>query len=128
MSANKPLTQPPTQQNPADMFTKNKFIDKMLKIIPENPVYQSQYIYYLTIIVFFGLAGFAVATWIGVVTMFTWTALFRGVFMSAISLLSLYGLKQSRASFHTIRAMYGKTQKQELKVESLDEMIAEFAK
>ena len=49
--------------------------------------------------------------------------------MSAISMLSLYGLKQTRASFHMIKNMANQPKKQmeEMKIESMEEMLKEFA-
>ena len=91
--------------NPADALTQNKFVDKLLKIVPENPLAQTSYLYYLSTIVFFGLFGFSIATWVQLFNHFDWTTLFRGVFMTAISLLSLFGVKQTRATYIMVRQM-----------------------
>lgn len=113
--------------NPSDVFTKNKFIDKLLSIIPEDPLTQTQYLYYLTVIVFFGLIGFAVATWYEVFVHFSFTTFFRGIFMTAIAFLSLFGVKQTRQAYTVTKSMMSAVKKEEPdEIESVDEMIKEF--
>ena len=109
-----------------EAFTKNSFIDRVMKWIPEDPLTQSKFIYYLTCIVFFGLLGYGVNSWYSFFThSFQLSYLFSGFFMTAISLISLFGLKQTRQSYLTMKAIYS-TPKQEVKVETIDEMKSEF--
>ena len=91
------------------MMMPKKFMDTMLKIVPDEPIMQSRYIYYLTAMVFFGLLSFSVATWWAVFTTFSFQTLGQAVFMSAISLLSMVGLKQSRAGFLMTKEMVNNT-------------------
>ena len=110
--------------------TQNKFVDKMMKIVPENPVSQAHYIYLLTFVVFFGLLGFSIASWVELFKVFTFTTMFRGLFMTAITVLSLFGLKQTRNVYLTTRKMFGVKGelKEEPKEESVDEMMEGFKK
>lgn len=101
------------------------FMEKLTKLVPDEPKLQSQYVYYLTTIVFCGLLGFAVSAWIVVFTHFDWRTLFQAIFMSAISMLSLFGVKQTRANYLMIKQIYS-SGKPELKVESEEEMLKGF--
>lgn len=118
--------------NPTDALTNNKFIDKMLKIVPDNPVYQSQYIYYLTLIIFFGLLGYTIAIFVELFNVFAFRSLFQGIFMAAISLLSLFGLKQSRKNYVLTKSLFNKKENvkpmKEDDIESVEEMLLAFKK
>ena len=114
-------------------LTRNKFVDKLLKIVPENPISQSQYIYYLSAIIFLGLFGFAITSWVELFRFFSFQTMFRGVFMTAISLMSLYGLKSARNAYHTVRELYKSIPNQDeintiakMNVESTEEMLEAF--
>jgi len=112
-------------KTPADMFTKNKFIDWCLKIVPEDPVTQTLYMYCLTTIVFVGLTGFSIMSWMETFSSFAFSTMFSALFMTAISLMSLFGLKQTRMAYMINKEMRSQPQ-QEMKVESFDEMIEGF--
>lgn len=113
--------------NPSDVFTKNNFIDWWLNKIPQDPISQTSYMYHLTLIVCLGLFGYSLATWYEVFTIFTWTGLFRGFFMSAVSMLSLLGFKQTRQAYLLTKSMYSKKQTiSDEKLESVSEMMEEF--
>ena len=84
--------------NKTDGLIKNGFVDWCLKIVPDDPIMQSLYVYCLSVIVFVGLMGFSIASWVQTFTNFAFTTMFRALFMTAISMLSLYGLKQTRTS------------------------------
>ena len=112
--------------DPTQQFTKNKFVDKMMGWIPQDPLTQSLYMYILTTIVFLGLLGYAIASWWGFFTTpFQFKPLFSSLFMTAIALMSVVGLKQTRDSYHMIKMMYSNKQP-ELKIESKDEMLKAF--
>ena len=111
--------------NPSDGLTKNKFVDKFLNILPDNPVTHSLYMYWLTAIIFLGLLGFSVMSWREVMFSFNGMALFRSIFMTAISISVLFGLKQVRLAYHTTKELMSQP-KQEMKVESFNEMIEGF--
>ena len=113
-------------------FTHNKLVDKMLSIIPDHPVTQTRYMYYLSIIVFIGLIGYAASSWYEVVTNFNFGTFFRSIFMTAIALMVTFGLKQSRSAFLMTREAY-KIQEQSgkvepMKVESKEDMLKGFKK
>jgi hypothetical protein len=78
--------------------------------------------------VFIGLLGFSVSTFVEVFRQFSFSLLFRGIFMLAITLLSLVGLRSTKQSYEMTRDMYSgnKELKQELQIESVDEMMKEF--
>lgn len=104
------------------------WIDLLLRIVPKDPVMQAGYIYGLTWIIFIGLMGFSISTFVEVFRHFSFTLLFRGIFMAAITLLSLTGLKSTKQSYEMTREMYSNKGevKQELQIESVDEMMKEF--
>lgn len=107
-------------------FTRNKFVDKMMGWIPQDPRTQSLYMYSLTAIVFIGLLGYAMASWWSLFTNpFSFRILSTCVFMTAIALLSVVGVKQTRDSYHMIKLMYA-NHKPEIQVESKDAMLNSF--
>ena len=108
-------------------FTGNPFVTKMMSYIPDDPLTQSLYMYILTSFVFLGLLGYAVAAWWQVWVVFSFKSLFSGIFMLAIALISLFGLKQTRNSYIMTKRIYASPQK-ELKVESVKEMMDGFKK
>lgn len=108
-----------------DQFTRNPFVEKCMSYIPDDPVTQTQYLYFLTCFVFFGLMGYALAAWYNLFSSFTWTGLFTGIFMTAIGLISLFGLKQTRNSYLYSKEMYG-NKPQDKKLDSIDDMLKEF--
>ena len=114
--------------DPTQQFTRNKFVDKMMSWIPQDPLTQSLYMYSLTAIVFLGLMGYAISSWYVFFTSpFSFKPLFSSLFMTAIALISVVGLKQTRDSYHMIKMMYGnKPVEQELKLESKEEMLKAF--
>ena len=118
------------KEKPKEIVRKKptSWIDLLLKIVPKDPVMQSGYIYGLSWIVFIGLLGFSVSTFVEVFRQFSFSLLFRGIFMAAITLLSLAGLRSTKQSYEMTRDMYsGKEEvKQELQIESVDEMMKEF--
>lgn len=112
--------------SPTDTFTKNKFIDKVMKWIPEDPLTQSKFMYYLTCVVFLGLLGYGLNAWYNFFAhSFQLSYLFSGLFMIAIALISSFGLKQTRSNYILVKQMYSMP-KQEMKVESIGEMKEEF--
>lgn len=117
-------------KNPTDQFTNNSFIDKMLKVIPQDPLTQAHYMYLLTLIVFCGLMGYAINTWWLFFTTFELRSLFSGLFMTAIGFMSLFGLKQTRGVYLATRAAYDQMENGEVKVEIEDpkKMLEEFSK
>ena len=108
-----------------EAFTRNKFVDKLMSIIPQEPIIQSQYMYALTCIVFFGLLGYGLTSWYSFFTLFQIKYLFSGLFMTAIAFISFIGLKQVRDNYLMLKSLYSQP-KQEDKVESKDEMLEEF--
>ena len=119
--------------DPTAMFTKNKFVNKMMSVIPEDPVTQSLYMYCLTWVAFAGLLGFSITSWINTIFGFTFTMLFTSLFMTAMALISMFGLKQSRIAYHLNKEMYSQVRmeqsEQEKKVEdSFEEMLEGFKK
>lgn len=112
--------------NPNQFFTGNKFVNKVMSWIPEDPLTQSKFIYYLTITVFVGLMGYALATWYAVIFYFAWKNLFQGLFMTAIAILSLFGLKQTRKQYYMLKNMYTQQNNIKLEVESPDKMMGAF--
>lgn len=111
--------------NPTDIYTRNKFVDKMMSWIPQDPLTQSLYMYSLTAIVFFGLMGYAITSWWNLITHFKLSILFSSLFMTAIALISVVGLKQTRDSYHMIKLMY-KQQNVPIQVETKDKMLEAF--
>ena len=114
--------------DPTQQFTKNKFVDKAMSWIPQDPLTQSLYMYSLTAVVFIGLLGYAIASWWGFFTSpFSFKPLFSSLFMTAIAFLSVVGLKQTRDSYHMIKMMYANSKpKDDFKVESTSEMLNGF--
>ena len=108
-----------------EAFTKNSFVDKVMKWIPEDPLTQSKFIYYLTCIVFFGLLGYGINAWYNFFAHSSLSSFFSGCFMVAIAIISLFGLKQTRQSYLVMKKMYSQP-KIEVKVDTLDEMKKEF--
>lgn len=115
--------------NVTEAFTKNSFVDKITRMIPEDPVTQTQYIYYLTVFVFFGLLGYAGVSWYTFFTTFKLSSFFSGIFMLAVALISAFGLKQTRTAYQTTKAIYSQTPKNvkiEDTIESPDKMKEMF--
>jgi len=118
-------------KTPADQFTNNGFVDKMLKIIPQDPLTQAHYMYLLTLIVFVGLTGYAGTAWWDFFTTFSISSFFRGMFMLAIGFMSLFGLKQTRSAYLATKAVYGNVPKGEepkIEIETPEEMLKSFTK
>lgn len=109
--------------NPTDAFTKNSFVDKMMKLIPDDPLVQAQYMYFLTLFVFVGLLGYALTAWFYVVTAFSFKQFFSGIFMTAISLISLFGLKQTRNSYKLMKMMYAQKQPETESIEQMQKIF-----
>lgn len=111
-----------------EQMTKNKWVDYWMGLIPEDPVTQTKFVYSLSAIVFLGLLGYTIATWYDAVVNFAFTTFFRGMFMSAICLLTLIGLKQTRNAYHITKSMYGNPIPQDntMKIESITDMMEEF--
>lgn len=108
-----------------EQLTKNSFVDKMLKLIPEDPLTQAHYMYLLTLIVFLGLLGYGAVSWYQFVTTLNVKMLFSGLFMTAVALISAFGLKQTRNNYKMIKQIYSQP-KQEMKIESVDDMLKAF--
>lgn len=108
-------------------FTKNPFIDRCMKLIPDDPVIQAQYMYYLTFVVFIGLIGYAVTSWYVFFTTWKVSSFFSGLFMLAIGLLSSFGLKQTRTNYVMIKQAVNQLDT-EPKLESPEEMLKTFKK
>jgi hypothetical protein len=102
-------------------MNKNPIVDKMLSIIPSDPVTQTLYIYTLSWVLFIGLLGYSLATWYGVIMAFNIKSLFSGLFMSAVTLMSLIGLKQARGSYLSIKSFYTKQSEAPQSKEQLEE-------
>jgi hypothetical protein len=112
--------------DPTQAFTKNQFVDKMMSWIPQDPLTQSAYMYSLTTIVFLGLLGYAGASWWTLfANPFQAKVLFSSLFMTAIAMISVVGVKQTRDSYHMIKMMYA-NQQPEIKLESKEEMEKGF--
>lgn len=112
-----------------EVLTNNSFIDKCMKLIPEDPLTQSKFIYSLTWVVFLGLLGYGLNAWYNFFAhSFQLSYLFSGLFMVAIALISAAGLKQTRQGYLTMKKIYSRpVKKQEpIKVESLEEMKSIF--
>lgn len=108
-------------------FTKNPFIDRCLKIIPDDPLTQSQYMYYLTVVVFLGLAGYAITSWYTFFTTWKMSSFFSGMFMIAIALLSSFGLKQTRSNYLMVKEAVKQLKiDKEPKIESPEDMLKSF--
>ena len=106
-------------------FTRNPFVEKCMSYIPDDPLTQAHYMYILTSFVFLGLLGYALSAWWQVIVAFSFKSLFSGVFMLAIAIMSLFGLKQTRNSYIMTKRIYA-APRQELKIETIDEMKKEF--
>lgn len=108
------------------------FLDKLLKIVPDKPLLQTRYIYYLSLMVFCGLIFYAGSIWYSVFTAFRFQILFQGIFMLAIALLSLFGVKQTRNAYLMVKQLSGTTNEIKetaiQKVESVEEMMDGFEK
>jgi hypothetical protein len=93
--------------NPTEAFTRNSFVEKVMKWIPDDALTQSKFIYYLTIVVFLGLIGYGVTAWYNFFFhSFQLSYLFSGLFMTAIGFISLFGLKQTRNSYFALKEAY----------------------
>src|SRR5512135_904718 len=116
--------------SPADAFTKNSFIDKCMKVIPEDPLTQTHYMYLLTAIVFFGLLGYAASSWWVFAHTLKLTTFFSSLFMTAIAIMSVFGLKQTRTAYLATKMAYGFRPKNVApvpdKIESVEEMQGMF--
>lgn len=112
---------------PTDKLTKNSFIDKCLKLVPDHPLKQSQYIYYLSMIIFIGLFGYACVSWYNFATAVRWTSFFSGLFMTAVSFMSLFGVKQTRTTYKAMKAVYNMPKKDKV-LESPTDMLNQFKK
>lgn len=109
-----------------DAFTKNSFVERIMKWIPEDQLTQSKFIYYLTCIVFFGLLGYGLNAWYNFFAHdFQLSSFFSGLFMTAVALISLFGLKQVRQQYYLLKQVYAQP-KEEIKVESIEDMKKEF--
>lgn len=106
-------------------FTRNSFVDKVMKWIPDDPLTQSKFIYYLTCIVFFGLIGYGLNAWYNFFAHGSLSYFFSGCFMIAIGLISFFGLKQTRQSYITLKQIYAQP-KEEIKIDIVDDMKKEF--
>ena len=99
----------------------NPFFKHLTKLVPDDPLNQTQYIW----MVFLGLLGYAGMTWYTVVYQFAWSTFFQAVFMTAIAMLSLAGLKQTGNAYYMMKEMMGKP-KEEIKLEDTQEMLEGF--
>ncbi len=108
-----------------DTISGNKLVNKFLDLFPNDPLTQTKFVYYLTVIIWVGLGGYAVTSWITVFTAFTWGSLFQSIFMSAIALTVTLGLKQSRNTYLMIKATMGKNASPP-DIESKEEMLEAF--
>ena len=114
----------------AEGFTKNKFVDKCVELfIPNDPLRQSQYMYYLSIVVFVGVMGYAISSWFEVFAAFEFTKLFRSIFMTAIALMVTFSLRSAKAAYDMIKKMTkGQPPHQApLKLESKEDMLKAFS-
>ena len=91
--------------NPTDQFTRNKFVDYCLSLIPDDPYDQALYMYILTGMVFFGLIGYGLTSWYYFFTTMSIKNFFSAIFMTAIGLISSFGLKQTRNQFLVMKEM-----------------------
>lgn len=113
-------------QDRVQAIMKLGFFDKLFKLVPDDPLIQSRYVYYLTIVIFTGLLGYATVTWYTFFTSFKLNSLFSGLFMSAIALISIFGLKQTRAVYNTTKIAYANKESNNTPLESPDEMLKQF--
>lgn len=104
--------------NPTDAFTRNKFVDKCMSYIPDDPLIQAKYIYFLSAFVFLGLLGYGITAWYNYLSTLMLNYLFSGIFMTAIAFISAFGLKQTRNSYLAILEMKKMTKP----IESVEEM------
>ena len=104
-------------------ITRNKFVEFWMKRIPDDPYTQSQYMYILTSVVFFGLLGYGLTAWYTFFTGLSIKYFFSACFMTAISIISLFGLKQTRAQYLVMKEMKNQPQKE---IENVDEMLKQF--
>ena len=116
-----------TMSNPTSQFIKNGLVDKMLSWIPDDPLTQSQYLYYLSGIIFLGLLVYALTSWYNLFTQFALKTLFAAMFMSAICLMTTFGFKSTRANYLAVKAMMSQ-KPQDVKIESVDDMLEGFKK
>ena len=100
---------------------RNKILDKCMSAIPQDPITQSQYMYYLTMVLFLGLLGFTLSSVYGFYVMPTFKSFFTIVFMFAATAMTLFSLKSTRAAYLMALEFLGK--KEEPKEESVDTMI-----
>lgn len=109
--------------NPTDSFTRNKFVEKVMRWIPDDPLTQAEYLYVLTAVVFFGIIGYAFVAWYNFFASLHLTSFFSAVFMTAIGLMTLLGLKQTRSSYHMIKEMKANQNKP---VPTMEDMLKGF--
>lgn len=107
-------------ENITEAFTRNKFVDKVMGWIPDDPLIQAQYIYYLTLVVFLGLIGYGLTAWYSFITLFKLSSMFSALFMTAIGLISLFGLKQARNNYYLMKEMVKKSKEP---IESVETML-----
>lgn len=121
--------------NQTDGFTKNPFVDKMMKLIPDHPLTQAHYMYVLTAVTFFGIIGYGLVGWYQFFTSpFNLKILFSALFMTAVGLMTTFGLKATRTAYLTQKVIWTQIAKdkaekkdaQEQKEESVDDMMAGF--
>ena len=109
--------------------TGNFLLDRFLAIVPDDPLQQAKYMYYLSSIVFIGILGYTVVSWAGLLAVFEPKGLFQSIFMSAICLITLFGLKQARTSYHTTKSYFENMEQQKKEpLPSVKDMMASFSK
>lgn len=103
----------------------NPFINFCMRKIPDDPHTQSLYVYILTWVVFIGLLGYGVISWYSFFLAGGGLKnLFSALFMTAIGLISLFGLKQTRNQYLIVKQMKENPQP----IQSFEEMMKEAAK
>ena len=112
-------------KNPMDDMARNKFVDKVMSFLPDDPLTQTKFIYYLYILIICGLSGYAIVSWYTTFTLFNLKTLFSSVFMTAIALMTILGFKQTRNNYLMMKEMYKQKQNQE-PLPSVEDMMKVF--
>jgi len=98
------------------------YLDKMLSKLPNDPVVQTRYVYYLSGIITSTLLFFSLSNFYSFFTTWNWTYLFGGLLTACFFLMSLFSFNATRNTFKSISKM-----SQEM-VEKVDENLDSPAK
>lgn len=78
------------------------YLDKMLSRLPDDPVIQTRYIYYLTGIITSTLLFFTASNFWSFFMTWTWSYLFGGLLTACFFAMSLFSFKATRNTYKSI--------------------------